>query len=283
MNIKKFYVFYSILFFIVLSPVFIIFYLLKIFDELRLKDRKYIMKYIVQDSDKSKDSKVLWEKIYGGFNNCLVKIIIEDSRNKKTLLLKKYSSFGSFFTFWGNCFAPYGNFRKITANSRLTNEVRYNRLLEKNGISVPKIIKFDKQDNVLVMDFIEGEKMQCAALDGEQLYEVGGLIAKVHSLGVYMNDNTPCNFIIKGNEIYIVDMEGFSSLGSKALDLATFIFWLKNNHISEIKFVEGYNKTIKKNGGNTERISEDDLRTILFVISSYQPIFCIGSYLRTKI
>lgn len=288
MDLKRFYVFYSLIFFAIFVPVFIFFYLLKIFSEEELKNR---IRYGGYGDDLMKCCGGLGggreglsvKKINGGFNNCLVKVSINGFGGYKKFLFKKYVLFGSFFTLWGNWFAPYGNFRKVSANLRMENEIYFSRLLRDNGINAPKILKQYVRDKVIVMDFIEGEKMDQVDLNNELLREAGSVVARIHSMGIYMNDNTPCNFILKDNNIYIVDLEGFSRKGNRAWDLANFIFWLGSNGEGINSFMKGYKEEMDRGSGSAKKIIEKELKDALLSVSSYGLIFRLGSYFRRKI
>ncbi len=285
MNIKKLYFFYSLIAFLIFFPVFVSLYLIEYISLLKLTRKEYLINYLstlkcINNSLIFNKEGIDMKRVRGGFNNHLVKINIKSLN--KTFLLKKYTKFGSFFTWWGNLFTPYGNSRKISARDRIVNEVYYYKLLQEKGINTPRIIGYDKRNNILITEFIEGELLDRIIENNNLLYRTGELIAKIHSLGIYINDNTPLNYIYKDNNIYIIDPEGFSQRGNRKWDLAIFIFWIENRYDNPErnikKFINGYN-----NSNYTTEIEKEDLERILSMISLYKLIFKLGCYLRKKI
>jgi len=214
------------------------------------------------------------KKIKGGFNNCLAKITIND---KYILLFKKYTGFGTFLTRWGNSFSPFRSFRKIPARERINIETYYSKLLRENGIKTPRILRHNKGNNLLIMDFIEGKLTDRITVKDDLLYKIGRIVAKIHSLGAYINDNTAANYILKDEDVYIIDLEGFSKNGDRKWDLALFIFCIKENPNRD-SFLKGYNE-----GNFVEKIKKEELRTLLDVLFSYKTVSKLEPRLREKI
>jgi len=276
---KKLYFIYSLVAFLIFSPAFLLFYVLKFFCCMELNRKNYIIDNLVDlkvvyEFQPLNKSNLDVEKIKGGFNNCLAKITIND---KYILLFKKYTGFGTFLTWWGNLFSPFKNFRKIPVRERINIETYYSKLLRENDIKTPKILRHNKRNNLLIMDFIEGKLIDRITVRDDLLYKIGRIVAKIHSLGAYINDNTTANYILKDDDIYIIDLEGFSKSGDRKWDLALFIFCIKENPNRD-SFLKGYNES-----NFVEKIKKEELSTLLNVLFSYKTVSKLEPRLREKI
>lgn len=276
---KKLYYIYSLVAFLIFSPAFLFFYLLKFFRCRKLDKKDYIINSLVElrSVDEFRPigkNNLKIERIRGGFNNCLAKITIN---NKRILLFKRYAEFGTFFTWWGNLFSPFRSFRKVPARERMNIETHYSRLLRKNGIKTPKILKHDKRSNMLIIDFVEGELINRIIARDDLLYKIGRIVAKIHSLGVYINDNTTANYILKDEDVYIIDLEGFSKSGDRKWDLALFLFCIKENPNRD-SFLKGYNES-----NLVEKIKKEELSILLNVLLSYKTVSRLEPLLRKKV
>ena len=91
-------------------------------------------------------------------------------------------------------------------------------------INVPKIIKSDNQENIL-MEFINGKKLSehLEKLNWKIICkELGKSIAKIHNQDIIHGDLTTSNMILKDKELYLIDFGlGFHSrkIEDKAVDL----------------------------------------------------------------
>ena len=268
---SKFYFFYSCLSFLFFFPFFVVLFLFKIIIEEKFYSKEvYELKYSGNELNI-----INKKKIRSGFNNCLLKITCNNSFQEEDLLYKKFCLFGSFFTFWGNFFTPYGNYRKISSKKRMINEINYNNILRNNNINAPKIIDYNFTNNSLLMNYISGQNLDCLIADDKVMYKVGRLVAKIHSLKIFLNDNTPTNYILRGKDIFIVDLEGFSNKGNKYWDLAIFVYWIERLNGNIKKFINGYETFDSKSN-----IDRKLLKNITDMLRLYNIIFTIGYYLR---
>ena len=112
------------------------------------------------------------------------------------------------------------------------------RLLERArraGIKVPDAELSDKY--IISMDYIEGEKLK-DALSGfvpekqERIAEkIGVMVARLHSADIVHGDLTTSNMILKGEDIYLIDL-GLGKVSLKVEDRATDLFLLQEALIS---------------------------------------------------
>ncbi len=144
-----------------------------------------------------------------------------DWSNLKWLLLALWS-FGT------TSFAVFGQ-------SRLEKEYAINKFLQSKGFAVPKIFYISPQKRLIFEEFIEGEKLVEAIKritssdktvdDVALVNETGRRIAEIHSLGVSLGDCKPENFIVRKDEIVLLDLEQATRDGNQAWDIAEFLYF----------------------------------------------------------
>lgn len=99
--------------------------------------------------------------------------------------------------------------RKII-ESRTRNEVRCIIAAREGGVHVPWVLDVDDREGLIVMEYIEGERMSTLlyAMDNSRRVElerlVGAEIARLHSAGIAHGDLTTSN-IICGEHICFID------------------------------------------------------------------------------
>ncbi|MEM0173913.1 MAG: Kae1-associated kinase Bud32 [Sulfolobaceae archaeon] len=129
----------------------------------------------------------------------------------------------------------------------------------KNGINVPAILYVDKDNYLIVMEYIEGEVVReiltrdSTSLDIGKLGEwIGSIAGKLHSIGIVHGDFTTNNLILsQDGELFLIDF-GLAKRSDKIEDMATdvhvFLRSLESVHY-KIKdyifenFIKGY-KTV---------------------------------------
>jgi TP53 regulating kinase-like protein len=117
------------------------------------------------------------------------------------------------------------------------------RILEKlsNLINVPKIHHVDEEKGILIMDFIDGERLS----DYLERYDknlrkfianvIGRSIAKIHNANIIHGDLTTSNMIYKEGKIYFIDFGlAFHSnrIEDKAVDIYLLGQAIKSKHYS---------------------------------------------------
>lgn len=105
------------------------------------------------------------------------------------------------------------------------------------GVSTPQV--YEKEDDVLKIEFIQGERLRdlISEFSEEELDNVseriGKLIGKLHGRGIVHGDLTTSNILMDGDEIYFIDfgLGYFSdSIEDKAVDLYLLYEVLKSTH-----------------------------------------------------
>jgi TP53 regulating kinase-like protein len=131
------------------------------------------------------------------------------------------------------------------------------RLLAKAGllgVNVPDIVYLDAEDGLLVMSYIEGLKLKEVIEKGSNeeilhlLHRAGSMVASLHMNGIIHGDLTTSNFLVSGNDVWLVDFGlGFFSQREedKGTDLHLFLRVLESTHpistdLLFSHFIEGY-------------------------------------------
>lgn len=121
----------------------------------------------------------------------------------------------------------------------------------KTFINVPYIFDVDTDENILVMEHIDGIKIKDLFNKGEKLElgkNIGIEIRKLHKNELIHNDLTTSNMILKDEKIYFIDFGlGYKSnrIEDKAVDVLVFKKMLKSTHWKYFDkiwkgFVKGY-------------------------------------------
>ena len=125
---------------------------------------------------------------------------------------------------------------RTRAEARLMAEAR------SAGILVPQILEI--KDFEIEMEFVDGKKAKEILNDCDPeimriiCEKMGEYAAKLHSFDIIHGDLTTSNFILKGNELYLIDFGlGFHSkrIEDKAVDLHLLYQALKSTHFTILK------------------------------------------------
>ncbi len=135
------------------------------------------------------------------------------------------------------------------------------KILEKlyTIINVPKVIYSDEDYGILIMEYIEGEKLSniIEQLDDKNirniLFEIGKYVGIMHNNDIIHYDLTTSNMIINNNNIYFIDF-GLSFISSRIEDKAVDIHIFKESYESKHwrileyfnSFFEGYVSSYEK-------------------------------------
>ena len=153
---------------------------------------------------------------------------------------------------------------KIIKN-RTKLEVKILNKCSEIGINVPKILEYDIEKGIIIMEYLDGILLRdfLDKLEGEKKYEkikeifekIGEYLAKMHNNNIIHNDLTTSNIIVKNDKIYFIDfgLSFFSSrVEDKAVDSHLIKESLKSRHskIEDICFKSLINsyKKISKDG-----------------------------------
>ena len=122
---------------------------------------------------------------------------------------------------------------EIDKNIRKYRTRRENSILEKacKIIPVPKVLKCDEKENIIEMEFIEGERLS-ESLDGysdkkrkEICRIIGKQVALLHNNNIIHGDLTTSNMLLK-NKLYFIDF-GLSFISDKNEDKAVDLHLLR--------------------------------------------------------
>jgi len=121
------------------------------------------------------------------------------------------------------------------------------------GINVPHVVYVDVEEGLLVLTYIEGERMkellQSGCKDvGRLASEIGRMVGILHNEGIIHGDLTTSNIIVRGGRPYIIDFGlGFFSyrVEDAGVDLHLFKRALESTHPGLVEdifssFAEGY-------------------------------------------
>lgn len=110
---------------------------------------------------------------------------------------------------------------KNKSKSRIEKEVKMQRIAHDKGIS-PAIIDYNVDDSYIVMEKLDitlykiyKETKQLTDIQKQQIRHICKVLDKC---GIHHRDPNPCNFMYKGNKLYIIDY-GFAKIVPKNLHL----------------------------------------------------------------
>ena len=116
----------------------------------------------------------------------------------------------------------FGN--KIEAEER-----DYNRLLE-TGIRIPKMISIDKEQEIIIKEFIDGKTIQELIEDGVDVSayipEVTLMAQKAYKAGLNI-DYYPTNFVVSGDQLYYIDYECNEYMDEYSFENWGIKYWTK--------------------------------------------------------
>ena len=144
---------------------------------------------------------------------------------------------------------------------RTLNEGRALIKVKNYGINVPQVYEIDGHNAIIVMKYIEGEKLRnlIGSLDKPKLQKylekVGCYIAKLHKNGHVHGDITTSNILITPHEkVFLIDFglhEYSDKIEDKSVDIHLFRRVLLSSHGENYElcftaFLEGYSTEYKK-------------------------------------
>jgi Kae1-associated kinase Bud32 len=142
------------------------------------------------------------------------------------------------------------------------------------GISTPKILQVDENNHKIVMEKIDGQTLK-EYLNSVQINEVkiicvrlGKLVGKMHSNGIVHGDLTTSNMLLKGDEIYFIDLslgEFTQRVEDKAVDMKVLKEAIKSTHFKIFNdawgnILTGYKETCKNFDAVLNQLKEVEMR-----------------------
>lgn len=101
-------------------------------------------------------------------------------------------------------------------------------LLRSDGVLAPAVLKSDEVSMTLTLAFVDGPKVR-DVMDKEPVHygaAVGGLLARMHSMGIAHGDPTTSNFIAAKDGVHVIDF-GLSFFSKKVEDFAVDLHLLR--------------------------------------------------------
>jgi tRNA A-37 threonylcarbamoyl transferase component Bud32 len=176
---------------------------------------------------------------FGGVLNdvYLIKANTEDQETK--VLVKRFKNLSSMKWFPLSMWSRGVHNFALMGRSRLERESAINEALSGGGVNVPKILHVSASEQLIFMEFIEGEnlgnaikrialapKIEDAIKDLALVNQVGEIYAKVHALGVVLGDTKPENTMVDQlGRIFLLDFEQATRGGDKSWDIACFLYY----------------------------------------------------------
>ncbi|TFF99436.1 MAG: Kae1-associated serine/threonine protein kinase [Promethearchaeota archaeon] len=157
---------------------------------------------------------------------------------------------------------------KTIRNARTLNEARALIRVKDYGLNVPQVYEIDTKNSIIVMKYIEGEKLRNAleSLDNsrkEEIFkEIGRYIAILHMNGHIHGDITTSNIILtKNHKIFFIDFglhEYSDSIEDKSVDLHLLKRILISTHGKDFNmcfnaFLRGYHQEYRKEATEESR------------------------------
>jgi Kae1-associated kinase Bud32 len=137
--------------------------------------------------------------------------------------------------------------KRTSLESSLISEAR------RVGVPTPKILKIDKKNHKIIMEFIDGKRIKELLQEADErtikkiCTQIGRMIGKLHSAGIIHGDLTTSNMILKDGRIYFIDFGlGFFSkkIEDQGTDLKLLREALKSTHFQF--FLEEHSRRIQK-------------------------------------
>jgi tRNA A-37 threonylcarbamoyl transferase component Bud32 len=243
-----------------------------------LRDEAGIEDFIRRMEPLGKISEVRLERC-GGVLNEVYLLCFRRGEKEEKALVKKYQNWVGFKWFPLALWTLGTQDFSVLGRSRLEREYAINSLLQRQGCPVPSIHHVDLNRLLLIREFIEGESLVGTVRntlskgempnEADRLRKLGGLVARVHDLGVTIGDCKPENFIASpSGEIYLIDLEQGAHKGNQVWDLAELLYYSGHyaSVLTDLEHVSDLTRTIVKGyleeGGDPKRIK--DVRRIQY-------------------
>jgi Kae1-associated kinase Bud32 len=166
----------------------------------------------------------------------------------------------------------------LDSRNRLVNEyLGLIWLRNKLGVNAPKPLLLDWGSGRLVMEYIDGKPLsryinEDLTISKKYFYQYGRILAGIHNRGYTLGDTKVQNILISNDEIYLIDIEQWSTKPHYAWDISLFIFYtlkfrFRDEGLSELimRFIDGY----IDGGGNPENIRK---AVSLRLIRAFMPL-----------
>lgn len=158
--------------------------------------------------------------------------------------------------------------------SRTRKEVKLLTEVRKLGIQTPKILHVDESNHKIIMENINGKRLKehlnsiSIGDVGSICFQLGKLIGKIHSNNIVHGDLTTSNIILKGDQIYFIDLslgEFTQRIEDKAVDMKLLKEALKSTHFKIFdlawkNILQGYKGEYKSADAVIDQLKEVEKR-----------------------
>ena len=187
-------------------------------------------------------------------------LTISSSEKSVSFVVKRFSDVRAIKWVLLNIWAATSRKFTMSPLSRMHREYRATISLKKCGIDVPSIIAISIEGRTIVKEYVDGitlsEYMERCEEEGkvpELVSKYGEIMAKAHNCSIAIGDTKPSNVLVKGERLYLTDLEQASENGDCAWDVAEFLFYTSKLTLNEQRvrrlsslFVRGYLSIGKK-------------------------------------
>ena len=164
---------------------------------------------------------------------------------QEQLVVKKFTDWHGFKWFTLNLVSVGSKLFAVSGKARMTNEYGMNRYLAKRGVKVPSIVYVGVKQRVLVEKYLgdvslgdvcrEAVNQRNLTPSQTNLFEtLGFALAGIHKLGVSIGDTKPENFVAKGDEVFVVDLEQAGKRADYSWDVAELLYFTGHYSASPI-------------------------------------------------
>ncbi|MCW4015927.1 MAG: hypothetical protein NWF06_06120 [Candidatus Bathyarchaeota archaeon] len=242
-----------------------------------------VARSIIPDGEFSKIS----VKNIGGVLNEVFLLTLTKNGEEQKFIVKQFLDWSNLkwlsLTMWSFGTTSFS----VLGRSRLEKEYAINKFLSSNGFPVPKIFYISHQKRMIFEEYIEGEELvetikriiasNKATKDIALVKEAGRKVAQAHGLGVSLGDCKPENFLVKNDELVLLDLEQATRDGNQSWDIAEFLYYsghysppLSSTNAASIiarNFIEAYLEA----GGKKETVKKAASARYTKVFSVFTP------------
>ncbi|MCL5677850.1 MAG: Kae1-associated serine/threonine protein kinase [Candidatus Thermoplasmatota archaeon] len=156
--------------------------------------------------------------------------------------------------------------RRITVQ-RIRNEARCMVAARNAGLNVPRIYDVDEDEGRIVMEFIDGRRLNQLLYEADRQYRIsletllGSSIGLMHSSGISHGDITTSNVIVRDDLLYFIDFSfasRFANEETMGVDIRLLREVYRSTHTefeSELGLIED---AYLRNGGKHEILEKAD-------------------------
>ncbi|MEJ2295467.1 MAG: Kae1-associated kinase Bud32 [Candidatus Lokiarchaeota archaeon] len=166
----------------------------------------------------------------------------------------------------------------VIRTNRTLNEGRTLIKAKEEGINVPQVYEIDTENSIIIIKYIEGQKLKelMPKLENSEkvklFHDIGQQVARLHINGHIHGDITTSNIIVTiENQVFLIDFglhEYSDSIEDKSVDLHLFKRVLISSHGSD--FIVCFNAFLDGYGSEYELIEKNESKSIIKNITAIE-------------